>query len=226
MVSVGDRVGDLLVVQDLGAKDFGSYRDRLFLCRCRCGSEIEVRASNLRKPRSCRPCGIKRTAASRIKHGKSHSRTWNIHRGMKQRCLNPKNHAFKHYGGRGITVCERWSGDQGFENFLADMGEAPDGMTLDRKENDGNYEPDNCRWVPQALQTTNTRQNHLVTYQGETHCIAEWSRRLGIPAAKLRCRARAGLTGDALFSAGDLRASRSPAKDVNGRFLKTKGATA
>lgn len=225
MISVGDKVGSLLVMQDMGIIDCNTYRRRVFRCRCECGNEIEVTAANLRKPRSCRTCGIKRSGASHITHGKSHSRMWNIHRGMKQRCLNIKNHAFKHYGGRGITVCARWSGLQGFENFLADMGDAPDGLTLDRRDNNGDYEPTNCRWVTQAIQTTNTRKNHMVTYQGETHCIAEWARKLNIPAAKLRCRARAGLTDAALFSLQDLRAeaTKNRQRGKDGKFGIPKG---
>lgn len=73
---------------------------------------------------------------------------------MLQRCTNPNDPAYRHYGGRGITVCERW---QSFENFLADMGERPEGLTLDRTDNEGNYEPGNCKWATRAQQSANRR---------------------------------------------------------------------
>lgn len=106
------------------------------------------------------------------RHGGISTRTYVIWRGMKSRCLNPNVEAYAIYGGRGITVCERWV--EKFQNFLADMGHAPDGMSLDRINNNGNYEPGNCRWATRTEQNRNSSHNHLVTAFGETKCVSEW----------------------------------------------------
>lgn len=96
----------------------------------------------------------------------------------KYRCLNPRDSAFHRYGGRGITICDRWR--QSFENFLADMGEKPTGLTLDRINNDGNYEPGNCRWATYVMQNRNRRGTHPLTFAGITAPISEWAEITGI----------------------------------------------
>jgi hypothetical protein len=92
--------------------------------------------------------------------------------GLKERCLNTKNHAYSLYGGRGITVCERW---MKFENFLEDMGHPIKGQSIDRIDNNGNYEPNNCRWATQSEQNNNYRRNKLLTYDGKTKNMNQWS---------------------------------------------------
>ena len=95
--------------------------------------------------------------------------TYQCYQDMRQRCLNRRCVAFKNYGGRGITICERWDS---FENFLSDMGEKPDGLTLERNDNDGNYEPSNCRWATRQEQRRNTRTCNYIEYNGERSCCA------------------------------------------------------
>ena len=102
-----------------------------------------------------------------------------------QRCTNPHSRDFHYYGGRGIKVCDRW---RKFENFLADMGVRPEGMTLDRIDVNGNYEPGNCRWATRAQQGANTRANTLITWRGETLCVSEWERSLGMRPGTLKAR--------------------------------------
>ena len=95
---------------------------------------------------------------------------------MKQRCYNPKNHAYKYYGGRGIKICNKWLNDfMSFYNWSINNGYAK-GLSIDRINNNGNYEPNNCRWISSSVQMNNTRRNHYVTYKNEIHSIAEWAK--------------------------------------------------
>lgn len=100
-------------------------------------------------------------------------KSWHM---MKQRCSNPNNKQYKDYGGRGILLCERWVD---FSNFLADMGERPENMTLDRIDNNGNYEPSNCRWATRKQQQRNMRTNTIWTHNGISKCVTEWAEDLG-----------------------------------------------
>lgn len=104
----------------------------------------------------------------------------------KQRCYNPNCRDYKYYGARGIRICDRWL--ESFDNYLADMGLRPDGMTLERKDNDGDYSPENCVWATRAAQSRNTRQNVHITYKGKTLTIAEWENLLGFNPGTLNAR--------------------------------------
>lgn len=108
---------------------------------------------------------------------------------MKTRCLNPNADAYKDYGGRGITICEPWLK---FENFWRDMGDPPEGHTIERDDVNGNYEPKNCRWIPHWRQNRNTRSSRMITHKGETLCLADWSDRLHIPYMTLLRRLHKG----------------------------------
>ena len=107
---------------------------------------------------------------------------------MRSRCNNPRRKRYKDYGGRGITVCDRW---QVFENFFADMGHPPTSKhSLDRKDNNKGYSPDNCRWATQTEQANNTRKNVRITFQGKTLTMKEWARELHVNYWSLRGRLR------------------------------------
>lgn len=118
-------------------------------------------------------------------HGMSKSSAYGSWENMRARCLNPNSPAYQLYGGRGVTICDRWSD---FAAFLADMGDRPAGATLDRIDVDGNYEPDNCRWATPRQQALNTRRNVRWTHGGETLTISEWADRLGVNKTTLRMR--------------------------------------
>lgn len=110
---------------------------------------------------------------------------------MKQRCSNPKSPDYDRYGGRGISYDPSW---ERFDNFLRDMGERPGGMTLDRIDNSGNYNRNNCRWADIATQTNNRSDNRFVTYKGETLTVMQWSRRTGIKYSTMLNRLKSGWT--------------------------------
>lgn len=101
------------------------------------------------------------------------------------RCTRPSQVGYKNYGGRGVKVCKRW---EKFEAFLADMGERPEGLSLERIDNDGNYEPSNCRWATRKEQGNNSRKNRHLTWKGETKTLSEWARLTGIASPTIRCR--------------------------------------
>lgn len=111
-----------------------------------------------------------------VTHGKSRTPEYWAWLAMKQRCSNPKHPAYRHYGGRGIQVCERWAR---FENFINDMGKRPKGCELERVNNNKGYEPGNCTWAKRPQQMRNTRRTILLTLQGKTMCLKDWCKELG-----------------------------------------------
>ncbi len=148
-----------------------------WICYCSCGSVVTVQATHL-KSGSTVSCGCysRDTAGLRNrKHGKTGTAEYRIWSHMQRRCDHVTGH--KDYGLRGIRVCERWSGTNGFANFLADMGERPSNKhSIDRyPNNNGNYEPGNCRWAVQQEQMRNMRRNFNITFQGVTRCVTEWA---------------------------------------------------
>lgn len=116
-------------------------------------------------------------------HGLSRTKIYKIWVQMRNRCQDPSHRDFPSYGGRGITICERWRDD--VEAFVADMGERPHGKSLDRIDNDGNYEPANCRWATPSEQANNQRRSVKVKYRGELHPVSALARRLGIPRNRI-----------------------------------------
>lgn len=153
-------------------------------CRCDCGNEKAVRANILRSGAS-RSCGCLNIDVHRqvcidrnTTHGRANTPLYNTWVNMIQRCHNPAYHKFRHYGSRGITVCQRWRDD--FKLFHADMGDKPVDATLDRIDTNGNYEPSNCRWTSQKVQQNNRTNNRLITHDGRTMTLAQWSDHLWI----------------------------------------------
>lgn len=123
------------------------------------------------------------------KHGKVGTTTYNVWSSMLARCRNPNCPAFPNYGGRGIDVCDAWIS---FKGFLADMGERPEGLTLERIDNDRGYGPDNCRWATRSEQGRNKRSTRLLTVDGQTLSMAEWSERTGLKISTIWARIAKG----------------------------------
>lgn len=131
------------------------------------------------------------------RHGLSHTRTHNCWMQMKRRCYDTKGNRYQYYGGRGITVCERWIV---FENFLSDMGTCPEGQSLDRINVDGNYEPSNCRWATNMQQGEHRSNAIKLSFKGKTQHIGAWAREVGIPAKILYKRVTRGWTPEQILT--------------------------
>jgi hypothetical protein len=145
-------------------------------------------------------------------HGMSRTRTFYVWGGMRQRCSNPSDRSYCDYGGRGIRVCDRWA--DSFENFLADMGEAPKGMQIDRINNDGPYAPDNCRWTTPKRNSRNRRSNVYVEHNGVTRTVAEWAEVTGLERKTLEYRIRSGWPAEKALSTPSI----TNRKKTNGHF--------
>jgi len=173
----------------------------LWECKCDCGNTTFVETYRLKSghTKSC-GCFAKEVWSDNIReialiHGGSHSKEYSVWKDMKKRCNNKRN---ENYGGRGITVCDEW---QSFENFYRDMGERPKGMSLDRKDNNGNYCKDNCRWATRSEQNNNRRNNVSITVGNITKTVAEWSKATGICESTIRYKMKAGYPmDDVLFT--------------------------
>jgi hypothetical protein len=151
---------------------------------------------DLKKKRKPRPDLAERNRRN-AKHNMEGTSTYNIWRKMRERCNNPKRKDYPRYGGRGIKVDENWSD---FRNFLSDVGVRPEGMQLDRIDNDGNYEPGNVRWVTPRQNANNKRNNVKIDYRGETKTIAEWARHLGICPKTFRYRLKNNWSLEDIFN--------------------------
>lgn len=214
--TVGERYGRWLVT---GEVVWNAKGERCVPCRCEgtperpCGTERLVVLKSLTSGRS-RSCGcldreviatrnriLKRTHGESHRGGQGPTPEYLSWAGMKTRCTNPKTPDWKNYGGRGIRICDRWLGPDGFANFLADMGRRPSSdHTLDRHPDpNGDYAPGNCRWATKKQQARNNRRVRRWTVNGETHCPGEWVEITGLPWSTLDQRSRHGCPPERLL---------------------------
>lgn len=190
----GQQFGRLRVLGFVGVEP----KRPLWLCQCECGTQKAIPTRHLRSG-AIRSCGcLRREVAtlSNTTHGAAKTAEFRVWGHMRGRCSNPTDAAYANYGGRGIKVCERWGS---FENFLADMGERPTPQhTIERKNNDKGYAPDNCIWASRIVQANNRRSSKSLTANGQTMTISAWAKHKGMPYHTLYDRLQRMSVEDAL----------------------------
>lgn len=188
-VDISDKIFGCLKV--IGFAEQDKNRQSKWFCRCECGNIVKVCGASLKKglTKSCGCMSIKNTITRSTKHGHStranSSPEYNTWHCVIQRTQNTKNKKYHDYGGRGITVCERW---KSFENFFADMGKRPKGTTLDRIDNNLGYYKENCRWATPIEQANNTRRNVFLTYDGKKMTVSQWEVEQGFKSGVIKHR--------------------------------------
>lgn len=194
----GERFGRLIVLRFGGSyyRPDGRLYGIKWACRCDCGAELTVHAYGL-KSGATQSCGclqkeeIQKQGWKNKRHGLTESKTYLSWISMRKRCEYKKGNRWKLYGGRGVKVCRRWLK---FENFLEDMGERPAGLTLERKDNNGDYCQKNCMWASQKEQQNNRRNNRRLEVGGVTLTLAQWSAKTGISGSVITSRISRGWT--------------------------------
>lgn len=182
----GKRFGRLQVIRYSHTKDKHAY----WICICDCGTEC-VKLGKRLKNGTTTSCGCWRYLAKR-KHGLTGTPIYIVWNAMIGRCYDPTDRDYPSYGGRGIEVCDRWRGDDGPTNLLADMDEPIKGYTLERIANNGNYEPENCKWETRKGQARNRRNNRILTFDGRDQCLTAWAEEVGISPGVITTRLNLG----------------------------------
>lgn len=175
-----------------------------WLFKCDCGNEkaISIKSVRIGHTLSCGCAHSEGLAQRNTKHGQSRSVEYKGWKDMRSRCSNPRRKDYKDYGGRGISVCDRWND---FALFLCDMGPRPEGFTLDRIDVEGNYEPGNCRWALPKTQANNKRSNRMIDIDGVSKTLQAWCEHYGIEPSKVRWRLNQGWSVERAFSGADYR---------------------
>ena len=182
---IGEKFGRLTIIKRVPS----NHRPR-YLCKCDCGKTLEVDYGDLtRSYGGTKSCGCYRRDKA-TKHNDWHNRVYKIYHAMLTRTTNPNYPEYKNYGGRGITICNEWLGENGYKNFkewALENGYCDD-LTIDRIDVNGNYEPSNCRWITRKEQADNTTRTIRSTYNNQTKTLSEWAKTLDINRMTLYCR--------------------------------------
>lgn len=182
----GKKYGMITVIRRSEKAGNGKKPKILWECICDCGKETIVSSSALLTGHTV-SCGCKK-----IKHGFSNKeRLYNIWKGMRQRCNNPNNPSYEHYGGRGISICDEWNDYANFRNW-AYANCYDDTLSIDRINNDGNYDPTNCRWVNNEVQTNNQSKNRMIEYNGCKYTMSQLAKELGLSYSSMQHRIERG----------------------------------
>ena len=188
---LGQRFGRLTVIERMPN---GIRKQAVWKCVCDCGKEVVVESGHLRSghTNSCGCYGRQRSAEYHLTHGMSGTRIHSVYNTMKGRCYNPKDQKYDRYGARGITICDEWlNNPKSFYDWALSNG-YQDGLSIDRIDNDGNYCPENCRWVDRKTQANNKSNNRYYEYNGMKKTISEWAEYLGLPYSAIKARFQRG----------------------------------
>jgi|SRR5690625_188574 len=215
-VEKGDRYGRFVILFEVEQRN----KQRRFMCLCDCGTEKEIALVLLRngQTKSC-GCFKRDHLISMItKHGRSprgkRNKLQAVWVSMKQRCLNDKNDAYKYYGGRGITIHTGWLEFENFESWAVKSG-YEEGLSIERIDVNGNYDPFNCTWIPRSEQSNNTRRSTSYEFNGKKQSLKDWSLELGINYSTLTGRLRRGWTVERAFTQSvDKKRSHRRSRDV------------
>ena len=201
----GERFGMLTAVE-LVARDPSKENNHIWWFVCDCGASTDLRIKSVRSgnTRSCGCLARSIVVERNSTHGLSrkHPREYRCWKDMRSRCNTQTRTDYHLYGGRGISVCDRWDD---FGAFLSDMGSRPNATSIDRIDVNGNYEPGNCRWADATVQANNKRSNHILVIDGERKTLQEWCNVYGVEPSKVRYRLKTGMSPKKAFTSGDLR---------------------
>lgn len=223
-VKEGDRYGKLTIIKEVEKKILSKGKtDRQFLCQCECGNQIIARFKSLRNGKRV-TCGCYKPKGQPPTHNKSKTRLYHIWKNMIYRCTNPERSHYEYYGGRGIKVCQDWVNDfETFETWALNNG-YEESLTIDRIDVNGDYTPDNCRWATRKEQANNTRNNRIITFNGVSKSITQWSEETGISKNLIWERLRRNTPIDKLFARKyntNLEQSKPILQyDLNGKLVK------
>lgn len=182
---IGKKFNMLTVLEELPKRKHGA---RVYRCKCDCGNFKDVRSDMLKSGKT-KSCGCLHT-----KHGKRDTKIYHVFAEIKQRCYNKSSKSYPNYGERGIKVCDEWLNDfMTFYDWSVSHG-YKEGLSIDRIDNNGNYDPSNCRWTDRKTQNNNRRNNTYISYNGKTQTLAQWGKELNIDQHTISARKRKGWT--------------------------------
>ena len=204
----GERFGRLVAVEMVERDQ--KWRDHKWRFRCDCGGEAitGIKQAKSGHTKSCGCLFREAMVARNTRHGLSrkHPIEYRIWKNMRGRCNTPTDSDYADYGGRGIRICDRWTD---FAAFFEDMGQRPEGHSLDREDVNGDYDPSNCRWATDKQQANNKRSNYLIEHGGVTRTLMQWCEIYGLDHSKVWYRLKTGRSFEEAFSRHDLRKPRN-----------------